>query len=427
MKRITISLLVLALGAFICVQAENTDISSMGNVVYMEPITVAAGSQQTLSIKMKNTVGIQTVQFDMVFPEGVTVVKDDEDFELITLSTARTTTKKMDSFSTSPISGSRYRVLINSNNGFTFDGSDGEIVQVVVDINASLSEGDYPFVFEDIVLVDNESNGFETARVETTITVSGVDDGRLHFDENSTSLPSYTAGEKGDVTLARTIKAGQWSTIVLPFTLTKAKAETVFGGDVQLAEFSGFETEYADEEDLTPDAITVNFATYTMTAKKGMTGGKPFLIKTSTNISTIEADDVTLTSTVTDVVKADEYDTNGTFTGSLVKTKVPADCLFLSDNKFWYSTGATTIKAFRGWFDLGAVLDKETDFGVKFFFYIDGTTTNINEMENGQLSLDNEDIYNLAGQRVDGSRVKVNGSRLKSGIYIQNGKKVVVK
>ena len=47
-------------------------------------------------------------------------------------------------------------------------------------------------------------------------------------------------------------------------------------------------------------------------------------------------------------------------TGTLVKTTIPADGLFLSDNKFYYSAGKTNIKAFRCWFELDAVLDKST-------------------------------------------------------------------
>ena len=416
MKRITFSLLALALAATLQLKAENTDISAIDNVVYMEPATYPAGSQQTLSIKMKNTVGIQTVQFDMVLPEGVTVVKDEDDFALINLSTARTTVKKMDSFSAAHISGTRYRVFINSNGGYTFDGTDGEIVQVVVNIDASVANTSLPVVFEDIVLVDTGSNGFETARVETTLTIEGVDDGRLHFDENSTSLPSYTAGEKGDVTMARTIKAGEWSTIVLPFTLTKTVAEGIFGNDVELAEFSGFAVDYGDDEDnVTPLAITINFTTYTMTARKPLTGGKPFLIKTSKDISSFEADEVTLTGAVTDVTKADEYETSGKFTGSFVKTQVPADGLFLNDNKFWYSTGKTNIKAFRGWFALDAVLDKETDFGVKFNFFLDGQPTHIDEMVNGQSS--NGKWYDLSGRKLTQPRTK--------GVYVIDGKKVI--
>lgn len=247
------------------------------------------------------------------------------------------------------------------------------------------------------------------------ITIGEPDDGRIKFDENATTLPTYTAGEKGNVRMTRAIKAGQWSTIVLPFTLTKAKAEAAFGSDVELAEFSGFETQYSDEEDVSPDAITVNFTTYTMTAKKGMSGGKPFLIKTAKDVESFEADDVTLVDGITDVVKSDEYDTSGRFTGSFVKTKVPADGLFINNNLFWYSTGKTSAKAFRGWFMLGAVLDKDTDFGVKMVVRLpDGDAVEevqTEERENGA-------IYDLCGRRIE---------KAGKGIFIINNKKVLVK
>lgn len=80
---------------------------------------------------------------------------------------------------------------------------------------------------------------------------------------------------------------------------------------------------------------------------------------------------------VTNVSKSDEYETPGVFTGSLVKTKVPADGLFIYEDKFYYSAGSTNIKAFRGWFELGAVLDKETDFGANVRFVVDDEVTAI--------------------------------------------------
>lgn len=253
----------------------------------------------------------------------------------------------------------------------------------------------------------------DVADATFTVTIDEPDDGRIKFDENSTTLPTYTAGEKADIRMTRTIKANQWSTIVLPFTLTKAKAEAVFGSDVQLAEFSGFDVEYEDDEDVTPDAITINFTTYTMSASKPMTGGKPFLIKTSQDITSFEVDDCTLVDAVIDVNKSDEYETPGAFTGTFVKTKVPADGLFINSEKFYYSTGKTNIKAFRGWFELGTVLDKETDFGVKMF--IDDIETGISEIENGKLKVESS-IYNLAGQRI---------GKMQKGVNIVNGRKVL--
>lgn len=249
-------------------------------------------------------------------------------------------------------------------------------------------------------------------------------DGRLHFAETDATLPAYTAGEKADVTMARTIKAGEWSTLVLPFNLTKANATSAFGTDVQFAKYNGFMVDYGDnEENVTPLGITVNFKTYTIPARGNLAGGTPVLVKTSQDISEIKLDGVTLTSGVADQEAADEYGTPGKFTGSLVKTLEPADGLFLSGNKFWYSVGKTNIKAFRGWFELGAVLDKETDFGANLNFVIDGDPTSIDGIP-GNMMKRKSDVYTIQGQYVGHD---VDMKKLPSGIYIIDGKKMVVK
>ena len=416
MKRTPILLMFSLIGLLAKAQGD-TDISTMDNVVYMNPVTVAAGSQQTLSICMKNTVGIQTVQFDMILPEGIRVALDEDGFEMFSLSTARTTARKMDSFSGVTISDGHYRVLINSTKGNTFDGTDGEIVQVVVNVASTVQQGDYPITFKEIVLVDTGSNGFETEFVQTTMTVSGVDDGRIHFDETSTTLPNYAPGDKELVTIARTIKKDQWSTLVLPFNLTRAVAYEVFGNDVQFAKFDGFEVDYGeDEENITPLGILVKFISYTIPARGNLAGGTPVLIKVSDNITSIEPEDeVTLTNTVTDVEKEDEYNTAGKFTASLVKTVVPEDGLFITDEQFWYSVGKTNIKGFRGWFELDAVLGEETDFGANIRFVVNDAT-DIHDIEQEGVKA-NEGWYTLDGR-------KLSDKPAQKGIYIQNGKKV---
>ena len=416
MKRTPILLMFSLIGLLAKAQGD-TDISTMDNVVYMNPVTVAAGSQQTLSICMKNTVGIQTVQFDMILPEGIRVALDEDGFEMFSLSTARTTARKMDSFSGVTISDGHYRVLINSTKGNTFDGTDGEIVQVVVNVASTVQQGDYPITFKEIVLVDTGSNGFETEFVQTTLTVSGVDDGRIHFDETSTTLPDYVPGDKELVTVARTIKKDQWSTLVLPFNLTRAVAYEVFGNDVQFAKFDGFEVDYGeDEENITPLGILVKFISYTIPARGNLAGGTPVLIKVSKDITSIAPEgEVTLTNTVTDVEKEDEYNTAGKFTASLVKTVVPEDGLFITDEQFWYSVGKTNIKGFRGWFELDAVLGKETDFGANIRFVVNDAT-DIHDIEQEGVKA-NEGWYSLDGR-------KLSGKPAQKGIYIQNGKKV---
>lgn len=401
-----------ALGLLVCIGCMAAD------KITVAPVTVQKGGTGVLSINLSNPdTQFAAFQFRLTTAEGISIAKDGDN--LLVEKGERLATDAFSGFSitTSAVSTTVYDFLAYQLQTAAFPGTDGTIVKITLADDGSHDVGTtLQCTLSNIEVSDPESNSYDLEDVTFTVTIGEPDDGRIHFDENATKLPTYTAGEKGDVTMKRTIKKGQWSTLVLPFTLTKAKAEAAFGSDVQLAEFSSFATEYADEEDITPDAITVNFTTYTMTAKKGITGGKPFLIKTSKDITQFEADDCTLAGSVTDVEKSDEYETSGKFTGSLVRTTVPADGLFIADNKFWYSTGATNIKAFRGWFELGAVLDKETDFGVKLNFVLDNNPTAIDSID-GELR--NGQIYDLGGRKISKPTQK--------GIFIVNGKKVAVK
>ena len=76
-----------------------------------------------------------------------------------------------------------------------------------------------------------------------------------------------------------------------------------------------------------------------------------------------------------------------------------------------------------GWFNLGAVLDKETDFGAKISFYVDDEQTSIDGLSVGNGYIDGA-VYTLGGQLVGKN---VNEKLLKRGVYIKDGKKFVVK
>ena len=65
-----------------------------------------------------------------------------------------------------------------------------------------------------------------------------------------------------------------------------------------------------------------------------------------------------------------------------------------------------------------AYLHVPAGVGVREFIGFDDETDGIEQIENGQLAIDNAEIYNLSGQRVN---------KAQKGIYIVNGKNVVVK
>ena len=386
-----------------------------GDNIVVKNVEVPQGGTATVEVEFNNPDHTFTAfQMALQLPEGISGVLNDKG-KLDIVNGDRFDDHGL---SSSVITGG-FQLACLSNTTAAIEGTSGVLFSFDVQADAALQVGaELTAKFTGIAFTTT-GQAVEVTLDDASfvITIGEPDDGRLHFDETSTKLPTYTAGDKGDVTLKRTIKADTWSTIVLPFTLTKAKAEEVFGNDVHLAEFSGFEVNYGDdEENVTPLGITINFATYTMSAKKGMTGGKPFLIKTSKDISVIEADKCSLVNAVSDVSKTDETDEfkiSGKFTGTFTKTTVPADGLFLNSNKFYYSTGKSDIKAFRGWFELGAVLNKETDFGVKMV--IDGLETKVEGIGVKDAA---GNVYDLNGRKV---------SKAQKGVYIVNGKKVFVK
>lgn len=162
--------------------SDDTDISQLDNVIYIENIEAFAGKQQTLSVKMKNTAEIQGFGFDLYLPDGVTVATDEDGFSLVSLSTERTTEKKTNYFDSNIMEGGFLRVLASSTKGYTISGTDGEIVQVVVDIDKDMAAGDYPIILKEIALSDNNSQGYETAYVKSTLTIADYTPGDVNGD-----------------------------------------------------------------------------------------------------------------------------------------------------------------------------------------------------------------------------------------------------
>ena len=232
------------------------------------------------------------------------------------------------------------------------------------------------------------------------------------LDEASTTIPENNADV--DVLLKRTIKADEWSTICLPFTATGEQVKTAFGDDVQLASFTGWES----EEDGNGAIVAINVMFTTVSADEGIAANTPMLIKVSETVTEATFDGVTLEPEEEPMVQVGKKASErGWFYGTYAKTIVPEENLFLSGNEFWYSTGKTAIKGFRGYFEFRDVLDAYYDDSeVKVHMLFDDDATGIETIDHSSLNIDH--YYNLAGQRV--------GKGYK-GVVIENGKKIIKK
>ena len=148
---------------------EMTDISQTDYAVYVENTEAFTGRQATLSVKMKNAAAVQTIQFDLCLPEGVSVV-DNEDGELVTASKERI--KKFNYFNSSRQADGAIRLLAQATTTNVAAG-DGEICTVTINIPDDMAEGEYPLIVKNAMLVeqDNTSHSPEPNLVQSKLTV----------------------------------------------------------------------------------------------------------------------------------------------------------------------------------------------------------------------------------------------------------------
>jgi hypothetical protein len=226
-----------------------------------------------------------------------------------------------------------------------------------------------------------------------------------------------------DVKVQRTIKGGEWSTICLPFAMTGEQVSEAFGS-VELADFSDYQATKKGDKTI---SIMINFAP--VDAADGMEANHPYLIKTADDIDEFTASEVMLVPDEENAQTAFTTEEDGqTVSKGYMKgiyhaqTVVPADNLFVSANKFYYSTGKTKMMAYRAYFYLADRLDRNESASAKISFMFNESSTNrIEDVEVRPAA--SSAIFDIQGRKVADSADGLQG--LPKGIYIINGKKVV--
>lgn len=281
----------------------------------------------------------------------------------------------------------------------------------------------FTITFTDFFLIFENGKKDPINEMPFTITIGEPADTHTILDETSTTAPEASDGPV-DVRVKRTIKANQWSTICLPFAMTAAQMEVAFGADVELADFAGCDIEMDEYENTV--GITIKFETTT-----SIEANHPYIIKVGEPITEFTVDGVEITpenepsvqSLALRIGKGTKLDPYvyfyDYFIGTYVaNTTLPAVSMFLNNNQFWYSTGATKMKGYRAYFALYFNLtDVENTYAaVKMAFNVDGIPTDIQDIVPNH---NNGNTYDLNGRRIVKPQQK--------GVYIKDGKKAFIK
>ena len=397
----------------------NTDVSGIANVIYVTPFSTPSNTQMQLSLKMKNTAPIRGFQFDLYLPEGVTAAKTANGRFMATLNASRLPEGDEHTLTVSEQQDGAIRFLCGSQYDENFTGNDGEIISLTVNIAENMEAGDYAITLKDVKLTETDINNYYlTEEVVSTMTVTGAADNRIVLNETSTTAPAASDGAV-DVRVMRTIYANEWSTICLPFAMTAEQIASAFGSEVtvELGDFKG----YTVTEDVNEDVvgITINFDEAT-----AIEANHPYIIKVSAPVTQFTVDGVTIAPSDNPRVSFGTNKKPKDFIGTFVAdydfyNAAKYTPLFLSGNKIYYATENTQhIMAFRAFFDF---VDELSDIGSsasRVTMSFNDEATGITE-HNAHLDGTGSDrTYTLQGLPVSTPR---------KGLYIREGKKVIIK
>ena len=236
-------------------------------------------------------------------------------------------------------------------------------------------------------------------------------------------------GHVAQVKIARKMVANRWTTCVLPFSLNRQQVDAIFGPAYSAANPEGTQILYFDH-------VEGSKAYFVRHAYNTIVAGKPFLIKPTKEVTSINTADVKNYPYVTiENTKPDDWcKSNGyVWISSYNKMDIAKNDYFIgaTDGKFKaYSGDSGTVKGFRGF------LKADLPAGAKPMMLSistssitdgnDGETTGIEDLiitADGELMPANSRVYNINGQLV--SEDASNFQSLPSGIYIINGKKYI--
>ena len=225
----------------------------------------------------------------------------------------------------------------------------------------------------------------------------------LDETENNNSVLTENINNWVNVSLNRCFTNDGWYTLCLPFNLDSSKITEVFGDETMIEEFTSVTTENGE--------CQLEFSS----VSDEIIAGVPYLIKpTKEDINNINFQDVKITSATPNEVEHEGFKFIGTYDATLMKAGGKYKLLGGSDGTVISNVSEEgMLKGTRCYFEFPSSLQGVSKIAI-------GHPTAIKPAVDNKVE-DCNFIYTLQGIKVK------NTDRLSSGIYIRNGKKIIVK
>ena len=233
--------------------------------------------------------------------------------------------------------------------------------------------------------------------------------------------------------LRRTFNGGKWNSLVLPVSLTEAQFHEAFGSRARLSEIDcvtnegnnrviNFKTVQASADgtylkENTPYIIFIEEAETEKhpadeqyeSIEDGVVQGPIYIVNSGVDYQMTNNKD-------TEIKVTSEKTPELSYLGSYVSNQLlPIDCYIFSNGNLFHTSKEYTMKAYRCWIDYQT--DDDTPLAK---FSVNNTATGIDCITDNIENADSH-IYNISGQEIE------NTDNLPEGIYIINGKKLIIK
>lgn len=224
------------------------------------------------------------------------------------------------------------------------------------------------------------------------------------FTLNDTTLTSQTVEQGGykAAKLYRTLTPDVWNTFCVPFSMTGKQVEATFGEGTLLRKYKEADVK---NKKLKFEAVTE------------IEAGVAYMVKpTKENANPVILGITTTTDTPNDGTTSDGYGFHGVFTASAIDSN--AYYLTSSGKLGRLSDEGTTMKGMRAYFVIPSTESDPTLFTVSLD---EGDPTGISEPPTMKTPLSTK-VFNTSGQYVGTTT-----EGLQKGVYVVNGRKVIIK
>ena len=267
--------------------------------------------------------------------------------------------------------------------------------------NEIYSSDEYIELISDKFTVNNAKLDFRGKNV-IIISIKIVDGGELTLDENNPT--ALIKGSKAESVRLKYTPSNNWNTICVPFQLRSSNYEhltAIFGSDWQAYTLSSY------------DNGTLTFANATPYSYSSINANVPLLVYAPNAVTNNDGVELTANVSISYATSLATTKNDASFQGTYAPMSMEGKYGVTSSGQVMQGTATANIKGYRAYFT--GINPPAGGARPTIVFEDDEDTQGLSAvmwMEN------TKDAYNLQGQKVEKGR---------KGIYIVNGRKVVIK